>query len=393
MNSYRDLARFERFDTKYRQSEFFTEYISTFLPPIYLMRMQRLSQKLGRNLVAAWAWESQNLAKEAGVEERLRDFGYFLGGNHNPALIGAASKLSEVYRSAYLRVLAWLRTRDDISEEAFVSHSLFTAPADISMLAISPGAPPKWWPKISLSNDADPQATIASLAAVSDLAGKELQQDWLIFAAEGAVLEDDASENASMHFSLLPFGYRILSAELPKPEEIFDLINGCGAESVTTTLAVLDAKRHAFVMPADDFNFGGVAVLPVFARLKDDSQNVWNWFRGYHEPFLLCPPALSPKYSFGYNSGSWFVETSGGKIAVGQDWRVGSLERKENGFSPLHGQYLTVHSDWLQATERDHDIRIAWVSRIKYAYRRQSYEKPKQYSQTSFVRLGTIIAS
>lgn len=43
-----------------------------------------------------------------------------------------------------------------------------------------------------------------------------------MFAVEGAVLEEDASESASMHFSLLPFGYRILSAESPKPEDVFE---------------------------------------------------------------------------------------------------------------------------------------------------------------------------
>src|SRR2546430_12298078 len=97
------LERLEQCPSSFAPSSFFMEYIRSFLPPIYMEEALNLSQRQGLNFVQVWAWESGNLMAESGLREELGQVERYLGRRHEPRPTGASVRLSEVYRSAFLR--------------------------------------------------------------------------------------------------------------------------------------------------------------------------------------------------------------------------------------------------------------------------------------------------
>jgi hypothetical protein len=145
---YFDLELFARCPADYRPSRFFTRYLRSLLPPYFAEEADRLTDRTGVNFLQLWAWEAARLAETAGIPESLGDIGNYAGSAHD-LLLGATARIADVYRSAYLRAVAWFRHAALIDEDDYIERSLKLCPAEPSSWDIEPQARPEWWPTAS----------------------------------------------------------------------------------------------------------------------------------------------------------------------------------------------------------------------------------------------------
>jgi hypothetical protein len=403
---YSDLERFAGFPLDFSPNEFFLDYIKSPLPPIYFDTAQNLSHKYRVDFLGAWAWESSNLMKKLSVEEKLGEYAGYLGRRSEPMVMGASLRLSEVYRSAFIRTLAWFHTIGRIPDEAYFGQTLRNCPIDLSMWEIGTNPPPKWWPTLSrpvASGQTEDEAIqLLGWQELRDLTVLETEGleslNSRLLSAEGTCLwsDDVPPEGLSVHFAMVAFAYHCKGPEMPSANEVarsvlwescwYPYPKGAGV------LSIFDPGSERVLIPGEpEWDFADLRVVPLAARIHSLARNTWQWFRGYHIPWSLSDFFGDVPGSLDHDDRSWFHSVDGKRVAVGQDWRLGPLERDDDSTYPLHGQVLEVDWDWLANLVEGAGLRLAHLLQVKARVRKYSYDRAKEYSQTDFINLGRIV--
>ena len=403
---YHDLERLACFPRDFSPSEFFLDYIRSFLPPIYFGTAQNLSRKYRVDFLEVWAWESSNLMKELSFKEELGEYGSYLGRESKPMVMGASVHLSEVYRSAFIRTLAWFHMIGGIPDDVYFGQTLRNTPIDLSLWDIGTNAPPKWWPVLSrpVASDQAGEETIQLLdwQKLRDLIVLETEglgpHNSRLLSAEGTCLwaDDIPPENLSVHFALVGFAYQCKGGKLPSADQVVDplLWESCWMPypKGAGVLSIFDPGSERVLIPGElEWDFLDLRVVPLVARIRSLARNSWQWFRGYHVPWGLSAFFGDARASLGHDDRSWFHSVEGNRVALGHDWRLGSLERDDDGVFPLHGQVLAVDWDWLSSLLEKDDLRFAHLLQVKAKVREYSYDQANEYSQTEFINLGRIV--
>ena len=171
----------------YSPSDFFQRYNEGLLPPIYRVRLGEIKCPDSHSAFTQWSFVCQRLAEECGIDESVGEIPSFAQDSRSWTAPGVAPLLSEVYRSAFLRVIASFHSRAIISDAEFRFWSYATCPIDLSFWKTSPSRPPAWWPATAESVQAvTPDAVIKFTIQPSPSCAIE-QHDQLVLAFEGAV--------------------------------------------------------------------------------------------------------------------------------------------------------------------------------------------------------------
>jgi hypothetical protein len=398
------LERLERCPSSYTPSSFFMEYIRSFLPPIYMEEALNLSQRLGLNFVQVWAWESGNLMAESGLREELGQVERYLGRRHEPRPTGTSVRLSEVYRSAFLRTLAWFRELGKLEDTIFLEQSAHACPVDLSLWQVHPGSPPTWWPRFQKPrSNASSDMNIIGLGdweALRALNKTELERvdnrRFELMAAEGPCLWAEAPSGTSVHFSFTGFGYRKTGPTTPDAGRVYNCLEQRAIwleypqdESV---LAALDSENTKYFMPGETgWRVEGFEILPLVAKFRPLVTNLWQWYRGIRAMWLPSYLFCEGPWRFECDSKSCGLWRDRHKVAISQDWRLGALEEyDENSFSD-HGQFVAIDSNELQQKLQQAGLRLGYLLSVEIKTQKYSYEKAEKVDHKELLEVGRII--
>ena len=404
---YSNLERLAACPLQYRPSEFFTDHITGFLAPIYLEEARRISRITRIDVVQLWAWESSNLLHDSGVTEVLGEYPeYFRGPTLEDApLVGASSRISEVYKSAFLRTLAWLRMAGRIDETEFIENTLMACPIEPSLWEVEPAPPPAWWPRLGGQNLTSPDkvgtvaladwSTLRNLVNI-DRGASPLARPCLL-AAEGAILHngDSATQAISVRFSLVAFAYRVLGPTFPNPATVTrHLLHRAwwftypGDQS----LGIFDTDGLTKLIPGDaKWKLDDLIFYSLVSRFKTITICTWQWFRGLHAPFGLSFYLATPRMKLSHDTSTWFYALKEKKVAVGRDWRFGIMDRDPARTFPPHGQFFEVEQSLLDRFLQAHDARVAHALMVEVKANKGTYDRPKVHRHFEFIGLGSII--
>jgi len=135
--------------------DFFQKYARNFLPPMYMNTAGNITRRTGEPFTKQWAWEWHGLLNGTGTEPDARVMDHW-GRPDSEHYIAVDFKLSEIYRSAYLRALAWAICHDVLPENHALILAARCCPIDIAVWRVHGVARPAWWPKVpSLTGTVD----------------------------------------------------------------------------------------------------------------------------------------------------------------------------------------------------------------------------------------------
>ena len=163
-----------------------------------------------------------------------------------------------------------------------------------------------------------------------------------LLVVEGTCLGNDSRrfDDLSVRFSLAAFGYRILGTGIPPASLVsrFLLEESCWLTdpSESSLLGMFDPEIEVNLIPSDHYcHLGDLEVYSLASRFRTLTINTWQYFRGYDPPFGLSIHFSQMNCKLGHDNNSWFYMRENQRIAVGYDWRLGSMERqKRNSFPP-----------------------------------------------------------
>ncbi len=373
---------------EYAPSTFFLRYNKSFVAPIYKSNLEDLGRSTGIDTVRHWGWTFDQLADKIGLSRDATKFGSYVADHRQGTIPCAASKASEILRSAYLRVLKALFLTNKIDESEFRSFAAIVCPLDFSFWEIGAVAKPSWWPLSPLREDG--LQTTAEWDETSKLALTGIDGKGLIYAIGPASSNKDDLQSA--RFSLTPFGYQVVGPELPSAEQIASLLRRPTwslSSSYPNQLAFFDAPMQEWVPDRHEgVQIGDLRVLPLLARIDSTNINCWQYDRGLN-PLVLPVAYLTQRCAFEKDSRSWNLRQASQTVFSGCSWSSGPMRRLSFHFNEC-GQFATVDRAWLVARLEKMRLKLGFVLKREYRIRKSEYSEHEEstfYKLVNFERL------
>lgn len=390
-------AKIEIFPVGYVINPFFKKYVKTFLAPIYMSRASEIESESGKEFIKQWSYTADNIIRDTNVEVDANQMYYYGRSEHGEFLIGYSSMISEVYRSAFLRVLQEFYKSGVIPDDFYLEYAYSTLPVELSKWKIQPNRAPEWWPKFL-------QTTTKKEELMTDVSFDISPEDLIkstekgtIVGAKGAIQPSIGWTHDPMHsFSLMAFGYKVIGANLPTPEEVAKKVSHSPFLSTVPTQAkrpfnFLENEESHLPIRCEPIRIKDLEVYPIVVGERDFSISLWQYFRDYTGSFNLNP-LLFPDLEVKIGDNNWEQITHDkNSVATYEDWLEGLRDRYERDLPIPHGQYLRIESYFLEKWLQTNGLRLGYVCEVTYRARKYTHEKVHELKEVKLLNVSPVI--
>jgi len=382
----------------YRPSEFFEKYIKGFLAPIYLQRADEIRLKTGKNFVKQWSYTSAELIKECGLEEKVGDAMYFMGGERSPILSGMSTMLSEVYRSAFLRVLQYFHEQKLIPDDFYLEYAYATLPIELSYWKIQPDRTPRWWPKFKSVSSRDNGPFDLSRVGLRDCIDQIVKKknEFKVIGIDGAVQPVDGWIKGEIDTSmiLVAFGYKVIGKDMPDPKEVAKEIlyspQMLLIPRAPRPFNFLESYSYQISTKTSPIKVHDLILYPIVARNRDLVIVLWQWFRDFSVPFGLLE-GLGRDLEVKLENSKWKYLKEKIVVAKSCDWLEGLKDRYDKDLEIPHGHYIEINLSFLNSYLKENQLRLGYVMKIVYKYKKYSYEEVKVLEDYQLLGVSRVI--
>jgi len=343
----------------YQPDPFFVKYATGFLPPIYTDWADTISARQGIPFSRQWAYEWQHLVSATGAKKSDSPM-HFHGQQHYDHYVIFDSFMSEVYRSAFLRALAWAADRSAIPLEEARYLAMKTCQLDLGLWLIDPITRPAWWPKAS-----EPDGEIDTIAP------QVWQQIQSLWDRQRDVFGDDVLIQASG---------RVYENKTVYDLELFGAFQRCegGVSPEAEDVVKWYTDRPDLRYQASGMLFGGTVdqrdissfaeeiedwlVIPAARAVNPISIPRWDYWKEYRGIWIPLPYR-----NLEVSCSASGVSISGGdsEIAKWQIWTDG-LREKQAGMlsSPASGEFVVARREVINGLAVELGCVFCWICRL-----------------------------
>jgi len=382
----------------YEPSEFFSKYITGLLPPYYFNEAVKISEYCGFDFVRDWAFESDQIIAEGGLTEQIGSAERYMTGYGNP-ILSFSPKLSEVYKSAFTRVLRYYSNQKRLRNDwLYAAYSDKTVPVDLSLWEISPQKSPQWWPQnAEPSSYSDYQRDLVAFSVHGKLATLPRIDGKVILGLDGAVKPNEGWLKGipRTRVCVLSFLYSVHGTRIPTAEEILaeteylpDLL--VHPSEHHTSIAFLEASAHVTIERAP-IELGDTVIFPLLGRVRQNVINIWQCWRG-------CHPAFTPTRFLGKCVGVkrrmdyWeYIDGENRVIGNASEWIEGLSERAAQSFELQHGSFFSVDETYLNSIIEKSGLRLAHLVHYSHRISSNRRQERKLVSETYLYDLSPLI--
>jgi hypothetical protein len=374
----------------YSPTRFFTRYCKQYVAPIYHMHLSEIGRTKGTDIIQLWGWTFDRLADKLAIKRDADDFGGYVAQRKDGTIPCASSRVSEVYKSAYLRVLEALWSANLLDDATYRALSTIVCPVDFSFWDIGVIERPGWWPQASTKMEG--LESKDEWQRTSELASRDIDGKQLIFAAGPCSAPDD--ELQSIRFSLVPFGYKVTGSRLPTPERIAELLY-----RPTWSVDVMQNKRLSFFeVPLskwessgqEGIRIGDLLLVPLLARIESTNINCWQYWRGMSP--LMFPTAPLARGTVAVGPKEWSLEADSKRVFSGYNWTQGPLQRLRFNFNDA-GQFASADPTWLEAALNERGFKLAFVLSHEYRIRKSEYSDHDESTFAKLLHFSSLITA
>jgi nucleoside-triphosphatase THEP1 len=355
-------------------------------------------KKLGPAFMTEWSALSDQLAKKTAAVADIYSFGRFRNKYGNKSVLGAMNaQLTDVYMSAYLRLVQSYYRKSLINRDFLLDYSLRTLPIDLSLWSVAPNRAPEWWPEIAKGNKDEPK-TVVELnyqEGIEKIIGH--RDGNTILFLEGPLRPSTGwnGDTLDCSITLTAFAYRSEGPNLPTASDLCDnLLHRPRWLNIPTRakypLAVLEDMSLLIPAGEDTLEFSDLEVMPLVLRVHDLTSCVWQWFRRYPPPVAigsLVEPLLVKMHADHWN---YFSDNQA--IATYRDWTEGLSERFNPEMPIPFGRYLEVSSEFIKKWLVERNLRLGYVYRVEYQFKEKDWDEEVQtVQQDHLVGVSTIV--
>jgi hypothetical protein len=373
---------------------FFEKYATNFLPPIYYeFWITEIEQRTRLPVRLQCAYEWQCIIDETGTELSRNPLDFWQnrqeGKEHH---VSVDTKMSEVYRSAYLRALAWTVTQKRMTQRDASFLAAQACPIDLELWQLNPTARPEWWPYVPAKTDTEEiDTTIAELwKRIEQLweqqweeSQKRFNEDWILAEASGIV------HRSSEIYDLEIYGLfqKCHGPVLPSNEEIVYWYQGMSDQDRNVIATSCPSHLHFSgilekqslderVQVFDDWS---VAPAAGIVRINGTTPR-WQFWRMYRNIWLPSPFLSDSEITFGHESEGLVAKSNNKIIGKWNDWTDALGEKMFDNIPPATGQQLFLSRKVVEQFTVETTSHFCWICRLTYYYRENTYSSYKEFT-------------
>ena len=364
--------------SEFKLSKFFIKYNKSILAPIYVDRALIIETNTGYPFMKTWEYVANMLAKSENIE--LQDNMNFYGHNKNGKfLIGSSTKVSEIYRSSFLRVLHDVFEKRLIPKDFYLQYSFATLPVDLSFWDIYINRVPEWWPKsIKESNKSD--LSIPKLEnPIKSLVNKSFGENTLI-AVEGAICPTKGwIESPTDSFSIIGFGYKSTGTNLPTAQDISNKLLYLPQTILIPSKAdnPLGFLYNSELLDVDfePFKINDLTIFPIITRNRDLTINLWQYFRDKNQSFNVIKE-LRSNLNLIIKKNYWIYQDKNlDEKIIFKDFLEGLQERYEFGMPIPHGNFVQINKKLIMDKLHQKGLKLGYLIKITSRNRKMIYDE------------------
>lgn len=356
--------------------EFFEKYRNNFVPPMYGHQMEEVQTRTALPMVERWAFEWARLVSAGGYRPSERVFDSGMTAHSRQKMI-VDFPISEVYRSAYLRSLAWGVTSGRLPEDSALYLGLQACPIDLGLWRVRPGVKPAWWPMPTPSPgpiDTIPAKVWAALSSLWDERYRAFSGNALL-AASGRVLHGAVLYDLSIRAM-----FQV--ARGPVPGEPSEIMSACDGDQGSFSSS--GPQFGGTLDPVDPIDISldshDWSLLPASVYVRPRVFPRWQYWRGYTGVQLPAPFLATGSLSFRCERGAVSVFDGASEIGSWRDWTDGVTEEFSDGVPHPHGWTLEASWELVDKFARKSRSTLAWVCELKGLHRDNEYKPFQEFA-------------
>ncbi len=373
---------------------FFARYVENFLPPGNADLIRIVERQEHVSIWKQWAFEWQRLLTVLGITPTRRELDEWhrrLPGGERYA--GIDTRLSEVYRSAFLRAAAWAGEQG-VPPEVVLFVAARACPLDLDLWRVTPQVRPAWWPQI-VQPAGQSDTSAADIWRQVEALWEQRGDDDTLVAASGIV----SHEETIYCLEIVGLFQRCIGPETPELAEIVAWWGGeANAEDIALALERPSPLRFGGVMvdrpPESGLRrFADWLVLPAACPVTHSwAVPRWQMWRIEREMWLPAPYLAESTLTVACEPGAIVIRTSESEIGRWIDWADGLGETTFEGLPPRSGQAVCVRKSVIEQFAQQRNMSFCWLCQLTGYHRERqsrgytSFAEQRIYGTTSIKR-------
>ncbi len=381
----------------YEIPDYFTDYKTALLPPVYDMRIDALQGKGAFGFRRQWAYEITCLYDRENIETRYPYAHYFIDHGIQKRFSSFDLPQSEVFRSGYLRALAWAFDNEHIDQADLMWNAMEFCPVEFCSWQAKPIEKPDFWPQIeNTSEDIDqtPEQVFQSLEKVLSI---DRDAEYLIGSASGPITVDlENYGDVEIFYDLEIYGLFQKNVEHDgdvNPEEVVEQIRQIESIHAKRLTSNLEGP-----LPFIDINeklatSAGASFAPSVFALRAAPIARWQneqMYRGINiaAPYLAedQPMLVAMNNKLQLDSGDIVLSETG-------YWSFDQLDYWPQDCPAPLGVYTNVSKERIQSFCDLHRVSFCWLAQLTFYQKKERSEAFLKKKFYKFYGLSPIILS
>ncbi len=331
------------------------------LPQNYISLAETIS-KSGVDFFKQWEYEWNCVLTRCGRKPYLRGTDLW-GRSDDQHITVYDTQLSETYRSAFLRALAWATMIGALSASDSEILATKICPVDVGIWRVQPSKPLQHWPSIQEEPGTIDTIPIEIWRQVEQLWEEQRrgQTEWVLSQASGRVHSGNSNYDLEI-YGVLQSCHGPKNPELEKildwsSEEIPYILMQDGGIELKGPIIGPSIRRVRQ-------RFSDWQLIPLATQVRTwtiPRWQYWRMFRGVWGPIdLLNEGLLKVRCT---KDAVWFLREKN-PIARWSDWSCGLTETSLANLSPATGEMLLINRKIIEKSEAKQSMVFCWLCRI-----------------------------
>lgn len=375
----------------FRPSFFFEKYATSFLPPIYYKHwVPFIEEQTKMPFKRQCALEWNHLVEETQTPLSRDPLDFWLRRREgNFQYLSVDMRMSEIYRSAFLRTLAWLYEKPSGDQKDMFFLAAQACPIDLELWQLPTQPKPQWWPHITeevKEIDTILSDTWQQVNALWDhqrsILNGETDGEWILAEASGTV------HQSSLFYDLKVCGVfqKCHGPTMPQLNNLVDWYCDYDPDERNQLSLSCDSSLHfsGWLRTSDGsgiavvFDDWSVAPAAGIAHVNGTTPR-WQFWRMYRHIWLPSPFLAQKRVSFGYHEDAISALVDEHAFAKWNDWTYALGEKLLDDVPPFTGQHLLINRNVIRDFAAETESTFCWICELTCYYRQDSYEEFKSF--------------
>lgn len=351
---------------------YFEQYKRSFVPEIYDLRAGQIERDFTIPFRRQWAYEYRCLMERTGFSH-FGSFFNFLRAPSKDARVLCDVPQSEVFRSAFLRAIAWAVDIAGLQEDLAKVLALKSCPLDIGCWKIEPTAKPNWWPHA--------QQTVATLDISSGEVLRQVEILWrqqhnsdtsaMLVHASGHIFAD---ETAISDLEILGAFQKFTGDADPTLEEVTEWLTTDHTIMPDRLAPSFEGNIEPVSLTEHIQQCAGWSLAPAAFRLNSWSTPRWQVDRMLRGVWVPAPYFLPDGCSMLASPEMLGIFCANRIIARWTTWNDHLSDTWYRHIPPAVGECLWVDRDVVTRFCAQHKANFCWIIRQRFYHRQYAYD-------------------